>query len=188
MISALRLCATHRYRVRHPREIAFAPGLNAIIGPNGTGKSTILRVLQGCPDCRIEGTGDGKPVWFHSDRDNPQTSGYRARSLLDTLLRTRGLFASHGQIMRDVLATLPFGPKDTLLLDEPEAGQDLSWIESIREGLVDISRELEVQVIMATHHPLFWVDAHLIELAPNYAEETQDRYRHYLCRDSENHA
>ncbi len=186
MISALRLCATHRYRVRHPREITFAPGLNAIIGPNGTGKSTVLRVLQGCPDCHISRQGEGETVRFHSEQHNPQTSGYRTQGLLETLLKTRGLFASHGQIMRDVLATLPFGAGDTLLLDEPEAGQDLSWIESIRDGLLDISREVSVQVIMATHHPLFWVDAHLIELAPGYAEETRGRYRHYLSSDFEN--
>lgn len=188
MITALRLCATHRHRVRHSRNITFTPGLNAIIGPNGTGKSTVLRVLHSCPDCYLERTGGGRTVQFHSDRDNPQTAGFEVKSPLDTLLQTRGLFASHGQIMRDVLATLPFGPGDTLLLDEPEAGQDLSWIEGIRDGLAEIAEELDVQVIMATHHPLLWVGAHLVEFAPDYAEETRRRFRSHLCPGDENQA
>lgn len=180
MITGLRLCATHRHRVRHPREIAFEAGLNAVVGPNGTGKSTILRVLHSCSDCKVERVGEGETILFHSEGDNPQTRGYRAESRLETILQTRGLFASHGQIMRDVLATLPFRPGDTLLLDEPEAGQDLSWIEGIREGLADIAREMEIQVIMATHHPALWFKANLVELAPDYARETLSRYHKYL--------
>ncbi len=180
MVRSLHLCATHRHRVNHERLLRFGPGINVIIGPNGTGKSTVLRCLHRCPDCVLESDDDGRTVAFHSAIDNPQEAGYEKTSQLDSILHTRGLFASHGQIMRDVLATLPFGPGDTLLLDEPEAGQDVRWIEKIRNGLSEICTELGVQVIMATHHPLFFVDSTVIELSPGYGEEIRRIYRQYL--------
>ena len=99
---------------------------------------------------------------------------------MDTVLRTRGLFSSHGEIMRDVLATLPVAEGDLLLLDEPESGQDASWAERLRKGLLELHREIGIQVIMATHHPLLWYDTHVIELAPDYGEQARELYRRYL--------
>ena len=58
MLTALHLCDAHRWRVRRYRILRFQPGLNLLIGPNGTGKSTILRAIAGCPDCRR--TEDGE--------------------------------------------------------------------------------------------------------------------------------
>ena len=49
MLQSLHLCDTHRWRVRRYRTLRFQPGLNLLIGPNGTGKSTILRAIAGCP-------------------------------------------------------------------------------------------------------------------------------------------
>ena len=106
MILQVTLCATHRYRVRHDPVIRFKPGMNALVGPNGSGKSTILRALHNCEHCLLQVHGQARPLFFSSAEANPLSQGYRQRSLLDSLLRTRALFSSHGQIMRDVLGTL----------------------------------------------------------------------------------
>ncbi len=181
MIVSVTLCATHRHRIRHDPTIRFEPGLNAVIGPNGTGKSTILRALRHCPHCAIERDRETRALLFHSGASDPQSSRFRRRSAADVVLQTRGLFSSHGEILRDALSTVAFGPGfgpgDTLLLDEPDAGQDVEWVERLRGALARFAETLGVQVVMATHHPLLWEGACLIELAPGYAAEVRRRYR-----------
>ena len=180
MIEAITLCHTHRHRVRHDPTITFSRGLNSLIGPNGTGKSTVLRGVQQCDFCTVHGEPSTRTILFNSQAANPQASGFVRKSHLDTILKTRGFFSSHGEIMRDVLATLPVEAGDVLLLDEPEAGQDASWAERLRSGLEEIHRERGIQIIMATHHPLLWFNTNILELKPGYEEETRALFRRYL--------
>ena len=151
-----------------------------MIGPNGTGKSTILRVIQECDFCRIEAGAANRTLLFNSNKANPQATGFERKTQLDRILETRGLFSSHGEIMRDVLSTLPVGQGDVLLLDEPEAGQDARWTERLRQGLDTIHRDQGVQIIMATHHPLLWHDSNIIELSPDYRETARELFLRYL--------
>lgn len=113
-------------------------------------------------------------------RANPQSESYRPQSLLDSILSKRALFSSHGEFMRDVMGSLSLASGDTLVLDEPGAGQDVRWIQKLREVLENSCRSLGIQIIMASHHPAFWLNCHLIELAPGYAQETRRLYRGYL--------
>ena len=39
MLKGIRLCDTHASCVTGPREFRFQPGYNAVIGPNGSGKT-----------------------------------------------------------------------------------------------------------------------------------------------------
>ena len=52
MLNNFQLCETHRWRVKRYRTLRFVPGLNLLIGPNGTGKSTILRTIANCSKCQ----------------------------------------------------------------------------------------------------------------------------------------
>ncbi len=176
MIVSVALCATHRHRVRADRRIEFGPQLNALIGPNGTGKSTVLRALRHCPHCAVERDRETRIVLFHAGQADPQSPLFRRRTPADIILQTRGIFSSHGEVMRDALATLAVGPGDTLLIDEPDAGQDAAWVERLRDALAGLARTRGVQVIMATHHVLLWQGARLIELAPGYAAEVRRRF------------
>ena len=165
MILSVALCATHRYRVRHDREIRFHPLVNTVIGPNGSGKSTLLRAMRHCPHCVIERDRETRTVLYSSRQADPLSARFQRRGLAEAVLQTRALFSSHGEIMRDALALVAFGPGDTLLLDEPDAGQDVAWVERLRATLSDFAKEMGVQIIIATHHPLLWHEASLIERA-----------------------
>ena len=66
-----------------------------------------------------------------------------------------------------------------ILLDEPEAGHDLQWIIKIRKGLYMLSKK-NCQIILATHHPVFWRNANIIELKRGYIERSLKRFRKNL--------
>lgn len=52
MLMSFQLCKTHRWRVRRYRHFDLRPGLNLLIGPNDTGKSTLLHAIASRNYCR----------------------------------------------------------------------------------------------------------------------------------------
>jgi len=180
MISRLQLCFPHACRVDGPGELAFEPGLNVLVGPNGSGKSTVLRALHDCDECRKVSDGTPATQYFSSETMNPHTAGGAPGDWRNMVLRTRGLFSSHGQIMKAALASFPLRQGETLLVDEPEAGQDLEGVERMRRGFAAICSG-GGQVIAASHHPLFLRDGNIIELLDGYAEKVRTGYCRALC-------
>jgi ABC-type transport system involved in cytochrome c biogenesis ATPase subunit len=96
--------------------------------------------------------------------------------MTNMILRIRSIFSSHGQIMKSALTALPVKEGDCLLIDEPEAGQDLQGIQHIREGFQAVA-DRGGQVIIASHHPAFWNDVHVIELGKGYIEQVRAECR-----------
>lgn len=180
MIESIQLCFSHRMKVKGSSEIRFAPGLNVVVGPNGTGKSTILHALNECDECMKHTDEPHAQVYFNAETMNPHAPHGPVGNLRGMVLRTRGIFASHGQIMKTALTTLPVHRGDTLLVDEPDAGQDIDAVVGIGKGFDAIVKQ-GGQVIAATHHPLLLRDAHLIELAPGYAEVMRKTICRSLC-------
>ncbi len=180
MISQIELCLKHRLKVKGSATLHFQPGANVLVGPNGSGKSTVLRSLYSCQECSRTESRDSDLYYFNSETMNPHVPQGPAGDLRGMLLRTRGIFSSHGEIMKSVLFSMPIRQGGVLLVDEPEAGQDFKGVERIREGFDKIVAS-GGQVIMATHHPFLMQNTHLIELVPNYAEHLRAKFCTTLC-------
>ena len=137
-----------------------------IVGINGTGKSTLLRVIAGdsAPDGGSVRRGRGTTVSFL--RQDPQLAagtvrqavgeGWEAAALLERV--GMGAFAdadvatlSGGQTKRVALAQVLTEPGDLLLLDEPTNHLDIdaiawleSWLTRFRGGVVVITHDRHV--------------------------------------------
>lgn len=177
MLKGIHLCMNHGRRVKRYRRLSFAPGLNLLIGPNGTGKSTILHAIAECPDCRRSEEGSTEFVLFDSETMNPRMARGPAGHYTNMVLRTRALFSSHGEILQDAFRTLRITPRTCLLLDEPESGQDFEHVLALRAAM-DRAVERGAQVICSTHQVLFWDRAHFIELRRGYRQ----RITRAVCR------
>jgi len=120
---------------------------------------------------------NGSIRYFDSETMNPHTDSRPAGNPLRMLLRTRGTFSSHGEIMKAALVSMPVRKGDLFLVDEPESGQDLAGVRVIAKGFEQLAAN-QVQVIAASHHPLFLQTGRLVELEPGYAAHL----KHELCR------
>jgi len=178
MIEQIELCFAHRLKVKGSATLRFQPGVNVLAGPNGSGKSTLLRALRFCKECRKEESDGTETFYFDSETMNPHHPDNPPQDIRDMILRTQGIFSSHGEIMKATLTSLPIRKGAVLLADEPESGQDLAGVQRIRVGF-DLLCAQGGQVITASHHPLIMQNAHLIELVPGYAETV----RRNLCRN-----
>lgn len=167
MISSIKLCLRHSARIDGKKNIGFDPGLNIVVGPNGSGKSSLLEAINSCPDCSRKNNSMTEFCYFNSETMNPHKSEENFKGPIGSIIKVRALFSSHGESMRDVLRYMPVNKSSCLLLDEPESGHDLKWVIKIRKGLDNLAKT-GVQIILATHHPVFWKDANIIELKRNY--------------------
>ena len=175
MVKSIQLCLMHSGRVGGRKHIAFEPGFNVVVGPNGSGKSSLLKAIYECPDCKKVDNNRTRYHYFNSETMNPHRSEESFKGIHGSIIRVRAMFSSHGETMRDVLRFLDFEEGDTLLLDEPEAGHDFQWVLKIRRGLEKISK-MGCQVIVASHHPVFWDAANVIELKRGYRKYTLNSF------------
>lgn len=166
MLKRIELCFNHRRFVHKIKEVEFSAGINILVGPNGSGKSSLLKAIFNCKECRKTEDVPTKYHYYDGELMNPHRKDAKGHPLL----RCRAMFSSHGESMRDVLAFIPLRDGETLLLDEPESGQDLAWLLKIRRGFKKVARQ-GCQLIVATHHPVFMTDGHMIELQRGYKDK-----------------
>ncbi len=179
MLKEIQIDRNYRGRVNNRRRFVFREGYNAVIGPNGSGKTSLLKAIHEGRGCRRIEKGPTRYHYFNSETMNPHRDPGVFYGPADAIIKVRAMFSSHGETMRDVLAAMSFAKGDCLLLDEPEAGHDLPWIIKIRRGLDRIARG-GCQVITASHHPVFWQGAHCIELSRGYGKRALSLYQSVL--------
>ena len=177
MIESIQLCRLHALRVCRLGGLSFTPSINIIIGPNKSGKSTILKALHNCPHCHTTGTSSSS--YLNTSTMNPHAPTAPPGDMRNMMLRIRGMFSSHGEIAKKALSTLPLRKHETLLIDEPEAGQDIAGMHQILSAF-NIIAQRGGQVIAATHHPLLLRGTNVIELVDGWAETMLDECKSIL--------
>jgi len=183
MIAKLQLCPYHAGKVREGPVFSIPEGFTALCGPNGSGKSMMLRAIHSCDRCAKNRSNSGETRFFDTETMNPRSSADSPGSMLNMTLRIRARFSSHGEILKAALFSMPLKKGDTVLIDEPESGQDIAGIEKLLSGFEAICRA-GGQVVVASHHPLL-LQENVIELAPGYAEKLRQAYRKTLCPETQ---
>ena len=175
-----------------------------IIGINGTGKSTFLRLLSGAlePDCGSLSRDPNvqvsylsqnpemdeeatvlQQVFLHFSEEFRTLNEYEAKSMLHRLGITdfdqKVKHLSGGQRKRVALAAALLAPADLLILDEPTNHLDsdmVSWLE-------DWLRRFRGGLVMVTHDRYFLerVVNHITELSRAKLYHYEANYSKYLA-------
>lgn len=158
--------------------LEFRPGLNLLVGDQGTGKSTVLELICGQSHARGEAAPGSDVVTFHASRnarlrrfdfehDNPRLGSFTQGSMGTFLRGAHARVRSHGEIVNRVLADLDDGIDNVgerelrtfFALDEPDLALSPRSVRRLAATLLSIARRGH-QILAAVHNPI------LIESVP----------------------
>lgn len=143
MISAFTFTQETTLRCPHLEQnpaLTFAPGINLLLGSNGSGKSTILNAIRDGKGSAVKDMG--QVIHFSSESIKSVQSVFGGRS--------------HGESMRDQLVGLAnIVPGSTVLLDEPDLALSIDGVVELCKIISTKSKE-GVQFIISSHNVLVW--------------------------------
>ena len=174
-----------------------------IIGPNGVGKSTLLKIMLGevMADSGLCQLGfEGKPSYFSQDHHDllkadvtvlnwmkgemTEAPEVKIRSVLGQLLFKQDdahkniLKLSGGEGARLLLAKIVLEENHTIILDEPTNHLDIEAKDALKKALVDYLGT----VIMVTHDRDFAsaVATRIIDITHSRVTDFRGSYKEYL--------
>ncbi len=183
----------------------------AIIGPNGIGKSTFLKIMMGvlAPDRgvtewghethvgyfsqdhrELEGSGDTNVLDWLWTKCSDQGPGFIRGKLAEVLFNRDDVFKkvdnlSGGEAARLVFSHLSVLEPNVLVLDEPTNHLDIEGIESLAAGL-----ESYDGTIIFVSHDRWFVSAlatRILEITPHGVEDFRGTYDDYLAKSGADH-
>jgi ATPase subunit of ABC transporter with duplicated ATPase domains len=183
----------------------------AILGPNGIGKSTLLKIAMGVVDAdagKVEWGYETWPGYFAQDHRElvdasdqsveawlwelvpSETIGFVRGKLAEVLFRGDDVYKqlralSGGEAARLVMAKLSVARPNILVLDEPTNHLDLEAIEAFVEGL-----EAYDGTILFVSHDRWFVSRlanRILEITHSGIRDFEGSYEDYLARCGDDH-
>lgn len=133
----------------------FRPGLNVLVGKNGSGKSSLLHAMCHKPDfLEFEKDGDCSYEFFDFEKDDPRTKQGFAEGSADALkFHISALWHSHGEVNLVILKRLDESKNTIMACDEPDQALHIESCMKLVE-LMKRSVERGNQLIITAHNPV----------------------------------
>jgi predicted ATPase len=146
-------------------QVQFIPGVNLLVGEQGTGKSSLLQAIaaassnkkytypMGLEDKVAVVSTPIKTGGFDFEKNNTRTLGYFGDNMA---FQVRSMFRSHGQTNLDMLKAMSEGENTLFFLDEPDMALSIRSI-TLAVELFRKAVDKGCQIIAAVHNPfMIW--------------------------------